>query len=251
VTAAQRLDGVDLRVGIPDADTARAAAAFGLDPFEARERQVYLLEYLPGGAGLLAGADATAWLARAPGRHEVVVRLRPARRSRLAPAWSAFYADSSHRLRIAQEWVGTRRILTASLAMSPGPAGPVPGSATDPERDRPGRGLLSARQRHFLADGARLAVPDNGLVLFGPIREQAWALDRGDLGFQVRRWTARRPDETAGLDLIDLEAPTSEADAPFLFPVLRSLAQRHGVDPGGDLSPLAIRALAWFLEHRR
>jgi hypothetical protein len=249
--AAERLDGVNLRVGILDADAARVAAAFDLDPSEAREREIHVLEYLVGGSGLLTAAGATVWRAQGPRSRQVVARLWPVRRARLAPGWSAFYADSRHRLRIAQEWIGTRRILTAALTESLDLTSPAPGSDRDPAGLRASQGLLSARQRDFLNDCAGIVVPDHGLVLLGPIQEQVWALERDDLSLRIRRWRAHRLGETAGLDMIDLEVPTSAEDAPFLFPALRSLAQRNGIDPGWDLAPVASRGLAWALENRR
>ena len=84
-------------------------------------------------------------------------------------------------------------------------------------------------------------------MLLGPIRERAWALRHGDLHFRVRRWTAGLPVRARLLDLVDLEAQTSAADAPFLFPALRSLARQHQVDTEEETSPMAVRALisAW------
>jgi hypothetical protein len=43
VTAAERLDGVVLRIGIPDADTARLAASLGLDRAGPSDREVYVV----------------------------------------------------------------------------------------------------------------------------------------------------------------------------------------------------------------
>ena len=64
VRAAERLDGVDLRVGVTDADTARFAVSLGLDRAGASEREIYLLEDLSGSSGLLSAAGTTAWLVR-------------------------------------------------------------------------------------------------------------------------------------------------------------------------------------------
>ena len=48
---------------------------------------------------------------------------------------------------------------------------------------------------------------------------------------------------------VDLEAHTSAADAPFLFPALRSLARQHETDPETDVDPIAIRAVARASAH--
>ncbi len=253
----ERLDGVDLRVGIPDADTARLAASLGLDRARASEREIYLLEdfsgSLPtaaGSPGLLAAAGSTARLAPIPGGHELVIQLRPVRHAQLGPDWLGFYADTRHRLRISEEWTTSQRILTASLTARLDGALPAPAAAADPGRTRPASGLLSARQRDFLATRTELAVSEGGLRLFGPILERAWRLRRYDLDFLVRRWTARRLGRGADLDLIDLERASVEADAPFLLPALRSLAQRQGVDPSEDVEPVIVRAVAWLSGHR-
>jgi hypothetical protein len=249
VPAAERLDGVDLRIGIPDVEVASVVAAFGLDTCEASERAIHLLDNLSGAPARLIAAGATARLERAPRRSEVVVQLWPVRRAQLGPDWSDFHSDSGHRLRIAEEWVGTQRILVAALTASlAGDQAPV--SAQTPVAVGPGRGLLSARQRNFLADCAGLAVLEDRLTLLGPIRERSWTLRRDDLSFRVRRWTAYRPGNTPGLDLVDLEAQTSAADAPFLFPALRSLARRHQVDTEAEADPIAIRAVIWASAHQ-
>lgn len=251
MTAAERLDGVDLRVGIPDADAARLAASLALDGAVASERAVYLLENFSGGRGrdrggpgLLSAAGITARLVRIPAGHELVVQLRPVRQARLGPDWLGFYSDARHRLRISQEWTSVRRIMTASLTARLDGAGRTLADTADPEGTRSAGGLLSGMQRDFLASCAGLVIDDDGLAAFGPITERAWRLWRYDLDFLVRRWTAPRLGHGADLDLIDLERASVETDAPFLFPALRSLAMRQGVDPGEDVEPVVVRAAA-------
>ena len=251
MTAAKRLDGVDLRVGIPDADTAHVAATLGLDHAGAIEREIHLLEDLSGNADPLSAAGATARLVRKSPGHELVVELRAVRQAQLGPDWLGFYSDTEYRLRISEEWTASRRIMTASLTAKLDAAIPVLAATADPDGTRPAKGLLSAMQRDFLATRTGLVVNDGGLRLLGPIRERTWRLRRYELDFLARRWTARKPVRGAGLDLIDLERASVEADAPFLFPALRSLAQRQGVDPSRDVEPVIVRAVAWFLRYRR
>jgi hypothetical protein len=246
VTAVERLDGVDLRVGIPDAGTARLAISLGLDHAGASERRIYLLEDLSGRHGPLSAAGVTARLISTSGRYELVVQLRPARRAQLGPGWLGFYSDARHRLRISEEWTATQRILTASLtAELDGPVQALAAPAA-PDGNWPARGLLSARQRDFLVTRPGLVVNDGGLRLLGPILERVWRLRRYDLDIVVRCWTAHQPHRHAELDLIDLERTSVEADAPFLLPALRSLAQRHGIDPGEDVEPVVVRTVAWL-----
>jgi len=251
VTAAERLDGVDLRIGIPDADTARLAASLGLDRAGASEREIYLLEDLSGSPGLLSAAGTTARLVQIPGGRQLVVQLRPVRQAQFGPDWLGFYSDARHRLRISEEWTANRRIMIASLTARLDAAIPALAATTDPDGTRSARGLLSARQRDFLATCAGLVVNDGRLRLLGPILEHIWRLQRYDLDFAVHRWTARRLGRGADLDLIDLERASVEADAPFLLPALRSLAQRQGVDPSEDVEPVVVRAVAWLLRYRR
>ena len=62
--AADRLDGVDLPIGVPDVKAARVAA-FGVDEREASERAVHALE---NSSPLIRwrAVDATAWPVLAP-----------------------------------------------------------------------------------------------------------------------------------------------------------------------------------------
>lgn len=251
MTAVERLDGVDLRIGIPNADTARLAASLGLDRGRASEREVYLLEDRSGSPGLLSAAGATVRLMQIPGGHELVVQLRPVRQAQLGPDWLGFYSETRHRMRISEEWTSNQRIVTASLTARLDEALPALAAAADPDGTRSARGLLSTTQRTFLATCTELGVNEDGLRLFGPILERTWRLRRYDLDFLVRRWTAHPMGRDADLDLIDLEQASSEADAPFLLPALRSLAQRHGVDPGEDVEPVVVRAVAWCLSYQR
>ena len=244
---AERLDGVDLRIGIPDAAVARVIFAFGLDTREPSERVIHLLENLPGGPARLIAAGVTARLECSLSRCEVIVQLRPARRARLGPDWARFYSGSGHRLRLAEEWVATQRTLVAALTASldDWDAASIPARISVTAESA--RGLLSARHLEFLASCAGLMILEDQLMLLGPIRERAWTLRHGDLHFRVRRWTAGLPASARLLDLVDLEAQTSAADAPFLFPALRSLARQYQVDTEAEASPMAVRALisAW------
>jgi hypothetical protein len=244
---AERLDGVDLRIGIPDAAVASVIIAFELDTREPSERAIHLLENLPGMPTRLMAAGVAARLECSLSRCEVVVELRPARRARLGPDWARFYSGSGHRLRLAEEWVTTQRILVAALTASidDWDAASIP--ARVPVRAESARGLLSARHLEFLATCAGLMILEDQLTLLGPIRERAWTLQQGDLHFRVRRWTAGLPASACPLDLVDLEAQTSAPDAPFLFPALRSLARQHHVDSEAEANPMAVRALisAW------
>lgn len=239
---AERLDGVDLRIGIPDAAVASVIAAFGLDTREPVERVIQLLENRPSTPARLMAAGVTARLECSLSRCEVVVQLRAARRARLGPHWAGFYSGSGHRLRLTEEWVATQRILVAALTAPLDTWDPASIPAHAPVAAGSGRGLLSARQRKFLADCAGLVVLEDQLMMLGPIRERAWTLRHGDLQFRVRRWTAGLPGSTPPLDLVDLEAQTSAADAPFLFPALRSLARQHQVDTEAAANPMAVRA---------
>jgi hypothetical protein len=256
VPAAERLDGVDLRVGVPDIDVPNVVATFGLDRRDAREGVIHLLDNLSGAAAHPA-TGATARLERAPRAAEVLVQVRPARRTRLSPRWTAFRSDAVHQLRITEEWMAAKHILVAACTASlddgyPAAAAvsiPVPAGIT--VRVTPGQDLLSARQRDFLAECAGLVMPTERLTLIGPIRERTWTFQYDDLDFQIRRWTARAARDNGRLDLVDLEIQTSVTDAPFLFPALRSLAGQHGVDTEAAAHPLAIRALTWAAGLRR
>ena len=251
MTTAERLDGVDLRVGIPDAGTARLADSLGLDRTGSSRREIYLLEDLSGRPGLLSAAGTTARLVPALPGHELVVQLRPVRQAQLGPRWLGFYSDTRHRLRISEEWTTNKRIMIASLTARLDEPIRALAATAGPDGTRSAEGLLTTMQRDFLAIRTGLVVNDRGLRLLGPILERAWRLRRYDLDFLVRRWTARRPRRGTSLDLIDLEQASVEADAPFLLPALRSLAQRQGIDTGEEVEPVVVRAVARLSGYHR
>jgi hypothetical protein len=242
---AERLDGVNLRIGIPDASVANVITAFGLDACEASESAIHLLENHSGLPTQQANRSATAWLQRSRSRSQVIVQLRPTRRARLGQPWAGFHAEHGHRLRITEEWGPAQRILVATLTAPFGPGEPAAVPALAPVTARPARGLLSATQLAFLADCAGLTVREDRLIMIGAIRERTWTLRRDDLDLRVRRWTAHRHGKARSLDLADLEVPTSPVDAPFLFPALRSLAIRHLIDADAAAGPMPGRALEW------
>lgn len=256
--AVERLDGVDLRIGVPDINVASVVAAFGLDRRGARERVIHLLGNFPDVPARRAVAGITAWPERAPRTFEVLVQVRPVRRAQLGPDWSAFRSDVVHRLRIAEEWMATQHILVAMCtAGHPAPAtastlltASTPVMTTTPATVRPGQELLSGKQRDFLADCAGMLIPEDRLTLVGPIRERTVTLRHDNLSVRVRRWTASAPGGAGRLDLVDLEAQTSAADAPFLFPALRSLARQYQVDTEVEVDPIMIRGLTWASAHR-
>ena len=260
--AVERLDGVDLRIGIPDTDVADVVAAFGLDQRGVRERVIHLVGNFPDVPARRAVAGTTAWLQRTPRTFEVLVQVRHVRRALLGPDWSAFRSDAVNRLRIAEEWMATQHILVAACTAFLDGGHPALATArtlatastpvmiTTPAAVRLGGELLSGRQRDFLADCAGLVVPEDRLTLVGPIRERTLALRHGDLSFRVRRWTAAARGGAGRLDLVDLEAPASAADAPFLFPALRSLARQHQIDTEAEAEPIVIRGLAWASAHQ-
>lgn len=242
---AERLDGVILRVGIPDADVTHVIEAFGLDGREPSERAIHLVENLSTGSAGLMTAGANAWLERTASRSRVSVQLRPARRARLSSTWARFHSDQGHRLLVTEEWVAAQRILVATLTAPHEPGEPAAIAAHAMVTAEPVRRLLSAMQLSFLADCAGLRVLRDPLVLVGPIREQVWAMRRNDLGVRIRRWTARGGGQARALDRADLESRASPMDAPFLFPALRSLARQYQVDPDSETSPLTAQALIW------
>jgi len=260
--AVDRLDGVDLRIGVPDTDVPTVVAALGLDRRGARERVIHLLGNFPDVAARHAVAGTTAWPERPSRTFEVLVQVRPVRRTQLGPVWSAFRSDVVHRLRIAEEWMATQHVLVAMCTayldagrLGPAAAGaPVTASTpvmvTTSATARPGLEVPTSRQRDFLADCAGLVVPEDQLTLVGPIRERTLTFRHDDLSFCVRRWTARAAGGVGRLDLVDLEAQASAADAPFLFPALRSLARRHQVDTEAEVDPIMIRGLTWASAHQ-
>jgi hypothetical protein len=262
VPAVERLDGVDMRIGVPDINVASVVAAFGLDRRGARERVIHLLGNFPDVPARRAVAGTTAWPERAPRTFEVLVQVRPVRRTQLGPGWSAFRSDAVHRLRIAEEWMATQHILVALCTAFLDAGHPAPATAstlltastpvmtTTPATVRSGQGLLSGKQRDFLADCAGMVVPEDRLTLVGPIRERTVTLRHDDLSFRVRRWTASARGGVGRLDLVDLEAQASASDAPFLFPALRSLARQYQVDTEAEVDPIVIRGLTWASAHQ-
>ncbi|MFC8043397.1 hypothetical protein [Nocardia sp. NPDC057353] len=126
---------------------------------------------------------------------DLTVRLRPCRRSQLMGRWARPFTDTETEYRIADDWCGQRRALTASvLGVRP------PGSLAEVARSGVAvTSLLNSAQRQFLVTCTRPGVAFDHLEPVGPIAATRWTGVRfGDLELDVERWTA------AGTDLLEL-----------------------------------------------
>jgi hypothetical protein len=117
------------------------------------------------------------------------VKLRPCRRSQLAPDWRREVGRSDDRgfvHRVEEDWAGTRRSLAASCVTDLD-ADLVPAALAG----QVGWGsLFHPKQEEFLAQCADIRVHLGGLVALGPITAVRWKdVTVGDFLAVAERWT--------------------------------------------------------------
>lgn len=114
------------------------------------------------------------------------VKLRPCRRSQLAPGWTSKREDDDGEYRVEADWCGQRRVLAASYVVSLEP-GRLVEAVSAPGADL--SKVFCRRQQDFLADCADLRIALTGLTPLGPVAATRWKnLDLGDFEVDAERW---------------------------------------------------------------
>lgn len=201
---------IDIKVNL-DGDLVDAQARLGCTNAAAVGRDVWFAEpRLPGAGGpptLLA--DRIAIRLRSGDHDDVTVTLRPCLPAQLVGRWAAPFTDEGVRYRIAGDWCGGRRELSAAVR-SNRPPGTLRVAAL---RGEDLTEVLDSAQRQFLVSCTPPGVAVDHLRAVGPVAATAWTgVVLGDFTVDAERWAF------GGLDLFDLSltvapAPGESAEA--------------------------------------
>jgi hypothetical protein len=230
-------DSVELKLTVPDEDRQSAAAALGVDPLNARIRQVYFFDtpdLALDAAGVVVRARRTQG---AP--DDTVIKLRP-----VVPT------DLPEQLRAREDFVVEVDAMPGSYVCSAsfkgeGKAGGVQETVAG---DRPLRKLFSKPQRAFFADHAPNDVELDDLALLGPItvfklKVVPAGLDRK---LAVELWLY--PD---GSRILELSTKCPPADWFEATTQSRDYLRELGVDLMGEQATKTRAALEYFAELHR
>src|SRR4029453_14474615 len=99
------------------------------------------------------------------GDDDATVKLRPCRRSQLAESWQGAEKGDGWKLRVEEDWAGTRRTLAASCVADL----PSRRIAAVREGKEPVGRLFSGAQLRFLSDCAGMPITLEGLPLLPPL----------------------------------------------------------------------------------
>jgi hypothetical protein len=232
-----RLDAVNIRIGIAAADTQRTAAALRLHDMSASGTTVHLLSHGPTNLGLSAAGISllfeqdmeTTW---------VTVRIRPMRRALLDAKWTGFRTDGQETLHIEQERDANSRVLIARLVA----AGPSRGSPIA-ETGVTLADVLRPRQRSFIEHCAGIQVGAQPVHLSRPVRTHRWAVRLDRVDAHIQRWVVSPAvGEQGGFDALEVSRRLSELEADFLLPALSAALRRRGLEPQDTIGRLEERA---------
>lgn len=215
-------DAVQIKVTVPASLLGPAWAELGLRDDHGERRRIYFCEDLTSlysRLPLLAGGVVLRLRHRAGGGGDSTVRLRPARRSRLAASWTGGQFP-----RVEADWAGDRRVLDASLTAAvdvAALAGLTPGRP-------PPQGMFGDAQRRFLRQCADVAVDVDNLTVLGPISTHRWGhLLLGGFPVAAERWRLGSP---AG-DLLEFSTRVEPDGAEIARLGFETALREFGVDP--------------------
>jgi hypothetical protein len=204
-----RLDGVEIKVTVADAQVGRAMEVLELG--DQSRVAIWFYEDLTTGMRLPlleAGLILRARVKDSGRGGDLTVKLRPCRASQLAGDWFEKESDGELELRAEEDWAGVRQVLAVSAQadIDKDTASQVRAAAPPPP------GLLTADQGTYLADCAALRVDLRGLTALGPIAATRWKSVVGPgldgLGVRAERWTVR------GLDFLELSVKCDPDEGP-------------------------------------
>ena len=225
-------DSVELKLTVPDEDRQSAAAALGVDPLNARIRQVYFFDtpdLALDSAGVVVRARRTQG---AP--DDTVVKLRPVIPDEL-PA----------KLRAREDFVVEVDAMPGSFVCSASfkGAGRAGGVTETVAGRQPTRKLFSKPQRAFFADHAPEGVELDDLALLGPITVfKLKVLPTGlDRKLAVELWLY--PD---GSRIMELSTKCAPADWFGATTQSRDHLRELGIDLTGDQATKTRAALEYF-----
>ncbi|MGH3901556.1 MAG: hypothetical protein ACRDTA_25540 [Pseudonocardiaceae bacterium] len=235
-SAPARLDAVEIKITVTAGQVDHVRSELGLR--EGRGREVYFCEDLGLGTSIglgttggrvalrLLDAGVVLRLRQTQGRpDEVTAKLRPLRRSQLAPDWLAFTAEGDDELRIEADWAGERRVLAASLETKHD-GGWLAQALRD---DRPVRHLFSPRHIRFLHECADPDIDFTALSVLGPIRATRWPRTPVT-GFEVaaERWLLPGTSDPA-TDFLELSIRVEPEGAEIAAAGFEAAMEQRGV----------------------
>jgi hypothetical protein len=185
---------------------------------------------------------------------DATVKLRPARRTQLAPPWDQTHSEEaengkgSYEYRIEEDWAGTRRALAASMVVEVDAELLVSGQflkessqgAFSPQK------VFTNDQQDYLATCADQRVVLSALTPLGPIAATRWETKIGEFNTKVERWTVE------GLDFLELSVQLkagSQGDPFERLLAFTTAVATHELNPFGPQETKTRRVLE-HLAHR-
>jgi hypothetical protein len=165
------LNGVEIKVSLGRRQVARALDALGLGG-NGERRSIGFLEDTTVGLVLPLFHQGIVLRVRhvEGGRDDSTVKLRPCRRSQLTESWLGEEEGDGWKLRVEEDWAGTRRVLAASC-VADFPGGRIASVRAGAE---PVRRLFNEGQERFLSDCAGMPINLDALTLLPPITAIRW-----------------------------------------------------------------------------
>ena len=166
-----RLDGVEIKVSLSDRQVARALEVLELGG-NGQPRRIGFIEDTTVGVELPLFHQGVVLRVRQveDGDDDSTVKLRPCRRSQLAESWLGAEKGDGWKLRVEEDWAGTRRALAASCV-----AGLPPRRiAAAWEGKEPVGRLFNGGQWRFLSDCAGMPINLDALTLLPPVEAARW-----------------------------------------------------------------------------
>jgi hypothetical protein len=224
-------DSVELKLTVPDEDRHSAAAALGVDPLDARIRQVYFFDtpdLALDRSGLVVRARRTQG---AP--DDTVVKLRP-----VVPA------ELPAELRAHQDFVVEVDAMPGSYVCS----GSFKGQAKSPVTDAaagsaPLRKLFSKQQRSFFAAHAPAGLELDDLSVLGPVHAFKLKLSPEGLNRKLAVELWLYPD---GSRILELSTKCAPEDWFETATTSRDFLDGLGVDLSGEQATKTRAALGYF-----
>jgi hypothetical protein len=183
-----RLNGVEIKVSLSDRQFARALKVLELGG-NGQPRRIGFIEDTTIGVELPLFHQGVVLRVRQieEGDGDSTVKLRPCRRSQLAEGWLGAEKGDGWKLRVEEDWAGTRRALAASCVADL----PQRRIATAWEGKEPVGRLFNGGQWRFLSDCAGMPINLDALTLLPPVEAARWegvrVQDVEDV--VVERWT--------------------------------------------------------------
>jgi len=224
-------DSVELKLTVPDEDRQSAAAALGVDPLDARLRQVFFFdtpELALDQAGVVVRARRTQG---AP--DDTVVKLRP-----VVPA------ELPAELRAREDFVVEVDAMPGSFVCSGSFKGRAKAAVSEAAAGRqPLRKLFSKPQRAFFAAHAPAGVELDDLSVLGPVHALKLKLSPEGLGRKLAVELWLYPDGSRILELSTKCAPDEWFEAVTKS---RDFLLGAGVDLSGEQATKTRAALGYF-----